>query len=144
VKTVEKVNPVTTIPVKSVSQEGTGEKSQMLATACGPDQKCQCIINAIITHESGWGTKGIAPRSNNPCGLRVPRSWTPDGLTGATAGAVGHFATFQSLQHGVNACAETYKRFYSEVSASRLMNAWVHGGGNPHYRSAVAACYPSS
>lgn len=128
-KTVEKVNPVQT------------DKQTMLTTACGSDQKCQCIVDAIITNESAWFTKGIAPRSNNPCGMRVPSTWTPDGLTGATAGAVGHFATFTSHQHGVTACAQTYKRFYSDVPAATLMNAWVHGGGNSNYRSAVAACY---
>ncbi len=113
----------------------------MLDKACDGDKKCSCIINAIAIHESEFATAGVGKRAKNHCNLRRPGSWTPKGIVGETGGAVGKFLVFDSLQSGLDACAEVYNRFYKDVSADKLVSAWAAGGGNKAYRSAVKSCY---
>jgi hypothetical protein len=117
------------------------DKHTLLAMACDGEEKCSCINEAIFTHDSSWATDGVGKRALNPCNMRVPSTWTPNGIIGSTQGSVGHFAKFDSLEHGIQACVETYNRFYKDMPPKKLVSLWTAGGGNRDYRAAVSNCY---
>lgn len=123
--------------------EGTRTKDDMLRSACGGDEKCVCINRAIFVHDSGFATAGVGKRARNPCNMRRPGSWAPDGIVGETGGAVGKFLVFDSLESGITACVQVYQRFYTDKTADQLVSAWTAGGGNAQYRSAVRSCFNS-
>lgn len=114
-------------------------RDEMLDNACDGDKKCKCVVEAIAIMDSGFATQGVGARALNPCNMRRPGSWTPKGIVGETGGAVGHFLVFDSLQSGVTACAETYKRFYTDLSAKQLVKRWAQSS-NPNYVAMVAEC----
>ena len=117
----------------------------MLDKACAGDKKCICINNAIFKHDSSWSTAGVGKRALNPCNMRPPKTWKPSVTFKPMAvnqgGDITYFAKFNSLQDGVTACVELYKRLYSDLPADKLVSRWTDGGGNKEYRSAVRNCY---
>lgn len=113
----------------------------MLDKACDGDKKCICINNAIFKHDSSWSTAGVGKRALNPCNMRVPGTWRPSVKIGSLNSVNGKFAKFNSLEDGVTACVELYKRLYSDLPADKLVSRWTDSGGNANYRKAVASCY---
>ncbi len=106
------------------------------------DAKCACVNHAIFVHDSGFATQGVGKRALNPCNMRIPGTWTPAvGKPGKEHSVNGTFAKFETLADGVDACVETYARFYRDKDASTLVSAWTAGGGNREYRTAVSNCY---
>jgi len=127
-------------PVKPVAAK-PGDKHAVLAEACGHDKKCICINKAIFIHDSAFATQGVGARALNPCNMRRPGSWTPEGIAGTTKGSVGKFLVFDTLEHGIHACVQTYQRFYANVGPRALVASWTNGGGKGDYQSAVNNCY---
>jgi hypothetical protein len=83
------------------------DKRVLLASACGNEEKCICINNAIFKNDSAWATAGVGERINNPCNMRPPQLWTPSVLFSIyNAKGNGQFAKFKTLNDGVTACAE--------------------------------------
>ncbi len=127
----------------------SGDRLALLRASCGQDDKCVCINHAIFKHDSSWATAGVGARALNPCNLRPPKTWKPsvpftilpvsqviDGKRTTT-----YFAKFKTLEDGVTACVETYKRFYSELPPAELVSRWTDGGGQGAYQSAVNKCF---
>ena len=112
----------------------------LLAASCQNDAKCVCVMDAVFKHDSSWATAGVGKRALNPCNMRIPGSWTPPVTLHSIDTVNGTFARFDSLKDGIQACVETYNRFYSGMSADRLVAYWT-GGGNANYRAAVGSCY---
>lgn len=119
-----------------------GEKKILLAHACGNDDRCVCVNDAIFKHDSSWATAGIGARINNPCNMRVPSTWKPSvPFTVYRARGNGVFSRFETLQDGVTACVELYARNYKHLPPDTLVSIWTDGGGNRAYRAAVSSCY---
>jgi hypothetical protein len=124
-----------------VAKGATTDRQVLLASACGNDQKCACINNAIFIHDSSWATKGVGARFNNPGNMRPPSSWSPSVSFTVGQTANGPFAKFATLEDGIIANVELYKRFYADLPPQKLVTRWAGGGGNSSYRSAVASCF---
>lgn len=87
-------------------------------------------------------TAGVGKWANNPCNMRVPKTWKPSVPIRPTRQTPnGIFAQFESSNDGITACTELYNRFYKDLSASTLVSEWTDGGGNAAYRAQVASCY---
>jgi hypothetical protein len=118
-----------------------------LASACGGDEKCVCVNNAIFKHDSSWatannpdGSPSVGKRANNPCNMRVPAKWEPSVAVSSLKTANGTFAKFDTLHDGITACVELYQR-YQNLSPSTLVRTWTNGGGSPGYHAEVSSCY---
>lgn len=118
--------------------------------ACGDDERCICINNAVFIHDSGWatannrdGSPSVGKRLNNPGNMRPPKKWKPSvPFVPVKVPGNGEFAKFNSLEDGVRANVELYKRHYAKYkTADALVNVWADGGGNHHYRQAVRDCF---
>lgn len=120
----------------------SGERLALLRASCGQDDKCVCINHAIFKHDSSWATAGVGKRLNNPCNMRVPATWKPSvPFTVYTAKGNGVFSKFDTLQDGVTACVELYRRNYSDLPPDTLVARWTDGGGQGAYQSAVNQCF---
>ena len=120
----------------------TADHREMLSGPCNGDEKCICIVNAVAKHDSSWSTAGVGKKVNNPCNLRPPATWEPSvPFSIYHAKGNGVFARFDSVKDGATACVELYQRFYQDLTADQLVSRWTDGGGDKHYRSAVANCF---
>ena len=106
------------------------------------DKKCACVNNEIFKHDSEWMNAGIGKKTNNPCNMRIPRSWTPSVPMGAyDTNGNGWFASFDTKEDGIHACIELYSRFYKDRTSVNLVNVWTSGDANGSYYSSVRNCY---
>jgi hypothetical protein len=127
---------------KGQAELPSGNRLILLEDACGQNNfKCICINHAIFKHDSSWATAGVGKRANNPCNMRVPRTWKPSVPMSHINSVNGEFAKFKTLEDGVTACVELYNRLYSDLPPAKLVSRWTDGGGNKAYRSAVANCF---
>lgn len=120
--------PQTRKPVisKTVPKLKQAPKIELLAKACGGDEKCTCLNDAVFTHDSSWATAGVGMKANNPGNMRVPSSWKPSVPMGVyKAPGNGRFAKFRTLEHGIVANVELYKRYYKDASAEEMYRAWT-------------------
>lgn len=75
--------------------------------------------------------------------MRPPALWKPSVPFSVyrTTNNNGVFARFNSLQDGVTACVELYKRHYASLPPAELVSRWTDGGGQGAYQSAVNKCF---
>lgn len=151
VKIAQKSSQTSVPPSKP--QLPSGDRHTLLATACGAtDTKCICINHAIFKHDSGWatannrdGSPSVGKRALNPCNMRPPKTWKPSVpftiMPTIQNGETTYFAKFKTLEDGVTACVELYKRNYSTLPPDTLVSRWTAGGGKGAYQSAVNSCF---
>lgn len=112
-----------------------------LGKACDGERKCICVNDAIFRHDSSWATKGIGRKASNPCNMRPPKLWKPSvPFTVYKSPGNGEFAKFGSLEDGITACVELYKRSYADLDAKTLVKRWAQTS-NKNYHDAVASCF---
>lgn len=127
---------------KRVALHGSATHQDYLAMECEGDAKCSCINAAIFKHDSSWATAGVGRKAKNPCNMRPPSTWKPSVKMGVyKSPGNGTFAKFDTVEDGITACVELYKRNYKDMPPQKLVSLWTAGGGNKHYRSAVSSCY---
>lgn len=128
------------VPVASAIK--VPEHKTVLAEACESEEKCICINNAIFKHDSSWATAGVGAKTNNPCNMRIPKTWKPSvKVSTYYSPGNGSFARFDTLADGITACVELYKRNYSKLPPDTLVTRWTSGDNNREYLTAVYNCF---
>ena len=105
------------------------------------DPKCVCVVNAIATQDSAWGTAGIGKKTNNVCNVRPLGEKSPIPHEIYHAASNGDFASFSTIQDGIDACVDLYARRFAGKMPDEITRIWAGNPESKGYWQAISACF---
>lgn len=126
-------------------------KKGVLKEACDAlapnDDKCFCVMDAVFTSDSQWGTANnkdgspsVGKRFNNPGNLRCISTDSPYHGQCVAVPSNGAFEKFTTLKQGVYAAVDVYARMYSGLPAHDLTFKWARTISKD-YHGSVKNCF---